>query len=43
MNRLRYLQYMIDRSLESRAIWNQEEIEKREAWRAEIKELRGQS
>jgi hypothetical protein len=40
MNQLRHLQYLIDRSLESRARWNQEEIVKREAWRAEMETYR---
>ena len=39
MNEIRHLQYLIDRSMFGRAVWNQEEIEKREAWRAEIKVL----
>jgi hypothetical protein len=41
MSQIRHLQYLIDRSLFARSAWNQEEIEKREAWRAEIKELKG--
>lgn len=41
MNEIRHLQYLIDRSLFSRAAWNQDQIVKREAWRAEIEKLRG--
>lgn len=35
-----HLQYLIDRSLFWRGAYNQEEIEQREAWRAEIIILR---